>query len=95
MNIFVSNISFKATEAQVQELFQEYGIVNSVKIITDKETRKSRGFGFVEMPNTDEANAAISQLHDLDFQGRNLIVNEAKPQPARSQDNRKPQQSRY
>lgn len=79
MNIYIANISFRASETQLKELFQQYGEVSSVKIITDRQTGRSRGFGFVEMPNDSEGQAAISQLNGISFQDRNLVVNEAKP----------------
>jgi RNA recognition motif-containing protein len=72
--IYVGNISWSATEEQLEELFGEYGEVHSVKIITDRETGRPRGFAFVEMDNAD---AAISALNNKDFLGRSLKVNEA------------------
>ena len=79
MNIYVSNIPFKASEADVKELFEEYGDVSSVKIITDKETQRSRGFGFVEMPDDASAKEAMTNLNGFNFQGKDLMVNEARP----------------
>jgi RNA recognition motif-containing protein len=79
MNIYVANISFRASEGQLKELFQQYGEVASVKIITDRETGRSRGFGFIEMPNDGEGKAAVAQLNGTSFQDRNLVVNEARP----------------
>jgi len=72
--IYVGNISWSATREQLEELFGEFGEVHSVKIITDRETGRPRGFAFVEMDNAD---AAISALNDKDFLGRSLKVNEA------------------
>lgn len=83
MNIYVGNIPYEATEEQLQEAFSSYGEISSVRILKDKETGASRGFGFVEMPNDDEANAAIEALNDNDFQGNNLKVQESKPKPRR------------
>lgn len=80
MNIYIANISFKASEAELKDLFSNYGEVTSAKIITDRETRKSRGFGFVEMPDAAEGKAAISALNAFSFQDRALVVNEARPQ---------------
>lgn len=80
MNIYVANISFKAQESDLKRLFEAHGQVESVKIVTDRETGRSRGFGFVEMPNESEGKAAINALHDTDFQTRTLVVNEARPQ---------------
>ena len=82
MNIFVSNINYATREEQLQELFSEYGEVNSAKIITDRETGRSRGFGFVEM-NDDEGKNAIEQLNQYEFQGKMLNVSEAKPREDR------------
>ena len=83
MNIYVANISFRAGEQQLKELFEEFGEVSSVKIVTDRETGRSRGFGFIEMPNESEAREAISKLNGTDFQQRNLVVNEARPSKGR------------
>jgi len=79
VNIFVSNLSFKFNEDSLNQLFQNYGTVNSSKIITDKFTGKSRGFGFVEMANDDEANTAIEALNESEHDGRNISVSVAKP----------------
>ena len=79
MNIYVTNIPFKATDADLKELFQQYGEVTSSKIIIDKETQRSRGFGFVEMPDTTSARKAMTTLNGSNFQGKDLTVNEARP----------------
>lgn len=79
MNIYVANISFRASADQLKELFQQFGEVSSAKIVTDRDTGRSRGFGFVEMPNDAEGQAAITQLNGTSFQDRNLVVNEARP----------------
>ena len=79
MNIYVGNLNYNAVEDELQELFENYGKVNSVKIITDKYSGKSKGFGFIEMDIEDEAKAAISELNNTDFKGRNIVVNEARP----------------
>ena len=79
MNIYVANINFRAKEDQLKELFQEFGEVSSVKIVTDRETGRSRGFGFIEMPNDSEGKNAIAQLNGKDFHQRSLVVNEARP----------------
>ena len=79
MNIYVGNLSFDASEDAVREAFENYGEVSSVKIITDQYSGKSKGFGFVEMANNDEANAAISGLSGQDMMGRTLNVSEARP----------------
>ena len=82
-NIFVGNLSFTSTEDSVRSIFEGYGTVDRVSIITDRETGKSRGFAFVEMPNDDEANRAIGALNGADFGGRKLNVNEARPREER------------
>ena len=79
VNIFVSNLSFKFNEDSLNQLFQAYGTVNSSKIITDKFTSKSRGFGFVEMPNDEESHKAIEGLNESEHDGRNISVSVAKP----------------
>ena len=83
MNIYVGNLAYKARENDLRQAFEAYGQVASVKIVTDRVTKRSKGFGFVEMPNDDEARTAIERLHGTDLMGRNLNVNESisKPQP--------------
>jgi RNA recognition motif-containing protein len=78
MNIFVSNISFKVREQSLKELFQQYGEVTNVRIIKDKETRRSKGYGFVEMPNDAEGSAAINGLNGTNHHERTIVVAEAK-----------------
>jgi len=79
MNIYVGNLPYSTTEAQLTNAFAEFGTVTSVKLITDKATGQAKGFAFVEMENDNEATKAISALNEADFNGRNLRVNEAKP----------------
>lgn len=79
MNIYVGNLSFNSKEDDVRQVFAAYGQVASVAIIKDKETGKSRGFGFVEMPSDDEGRAAITALNGKELDGRTLTVNEARP----------------
>lgn len=83
MNIYVGNLSFKTTEEELMEAFQSFGEVRSAKIITDAYTGKSRGFGFIEMPNASEAKAAIDGLNGKELGGHALKVNEAKPREDR------------
>jgi|SRR2546430_2005996 RNA recognition motif-containing protein len=78
-NIYVGNLAWECTSDDLLALFQEHGAVARVQIITDRETGRSRGFGFVEMENDAEAAAAIEALNGFDFKGRPLTVNEAKP----------------
>ncbi len=82
-NIFVGNLDFGATEANVRSWFEEYGAVERVSIVTDRDTGRSRGFGFVEMTNADEADRAINALNGASVNGRALNVNEARPREAR------------
>jgi RNA recognition motif-containing protein len=79
VNIYVGNLSYGVRENDLKELFEEYGETSSVRIIKDKMTGKSKGFGFVEMENESEAREAISNLNETDVQGRKLVVNEARP----------------
>jgi RNA recognition motif-containing protein len=83
MNIFVGNLSFKTTEEELQREFEAFGEVDSVKIIMDQYTHKSRGFAFVEMPNGDQALAAIAGISGKELAGQVLTVNEAKPRESR------------
>jgi len=82
-NIFVGNLDFGATEATVRSWFEEYGAVERVSIVTDRDTGRSRGFAFVEMTNADEADRAINSLNGASVNGRALNVNEARPREAR------------
>jgi cold-inducible RNA-binding protein len=79
MNIFVGNISFQSEENDLQTIFEKYGEVNSVKIINDQFTGRSKGFGFVIMDNAEQAQKAIDELNGYYLQGKNLTVNEARP----------------
>jgi len=81
--IYVGNLSYSTYEADLRELFQAFGEVASVKIITDRDSGKSKGFGFVEMSSDAEAQAAISGLNGRDVAGRNIKVNEAEDKPRR------------
>src|SRR5438270_10449751 len=82
-NIFVGNLDFNVTEESVRSLFERHGQVNSARIMTDRETGRSRGFAFVEMENETEADQAISALNGYTMDGRALNVNEARPKPDR------------
>ena len=83
MNIYVGNLSYDTTEASMTEAFERFGQVESARIIMDRYTNRSRGFGFVEMPNDSEAQAAIAEMNDADLDGRNVKVNEARPREER------------
>ena len=82
VNIYVGNLPYTTTEGELQEAFGAYGEVSRVKVVVDRETARSRGFGFVEMATDADAEAAIKALNGADFGGRKLIVNKARPKPA-------------
>ncbi len=84
MNIYVSNLSFNTSDAELQDLFSKFGAVTSAKVITDRETGRSRGFGFVEMSNDDEAKTAMSSLNNKEIEGRAMSVSVAKEREART-----------
>lgn len=89
MNLFVAKLSSSTTDADLQEIFSAYGEVSSAKVIIDRETGNSKGFGFVEMPNNDEGKAAISALNESEFDGKQIVVKEANPREERPRrDNR-------
>jgi len=79
MNIYVGNLDYKVDENDLQGIFEEYGTVSSVKLITDKFSGRSKGFGFVTMEDQDEAKKAISELNGTTLQSREIVVNEARP----------------
>jgi len=79
MNIFVAKLNFKTSETELKTLFEQYGSVSSVKIIIDYETGKSKGFGFVEMDDDNEAQTAINAVNETEFDGRTIVVKEARP----------------
>jgi RNA recognition motif-containing protein len=83
MNIYVGNLSFTTTDADIKEAFQAFGEVSSCNVIMDKYSGQSRGFGFVEMPNKEEAEKAMAALNGKDLKGRTLKVNEAKARTER------------
>lgn len=79
LNIYVSNLPYRLSNEELRDIFAAYGEVSRVKIVKDKETNRSKGFGFVEMPNDDEGKRAIAELNDKDVGSRALRVNEARP----------------
>ena len=83
MNIYVGNLAYSLSEEELREAFAAYGEVSSVKVLMDRETGRSRGFGFVEMPNQNEAETAVSEVNSKEVGGRPLRVNEARPREAR------------
>ncbi len=81
MDIYVGNLSYETDDQQLRDIFSQYGNVASARVIMDKFSGRSRGFGFVEMPDNGEANEAINALNEQEFMGRNLRVNESQPKP--------------
>jgi RNA recognition motif-containing protein len=84
MNMYVGNLAYSVTEADLRAAFEAFGTVESASVITDRDSGRSKGFGFVEMPNNSEADAAIKALNDTAMSGRNIKVNEARPRENRS-----------
>jgi RNA recognition motif-containing protein len=91
VHIFVGNVAFTTTEQTLRDLFESYGAVDTVRIMTDRETGRSRGFGFVEMPDGTAAHAAIAGLQGRELEGRAFTVNEARPRA----DRREPRRPRW
>ena len=83
MKIYVGNLSFRTTQQELEDLFTNYGNVQEAAVVTDRETGRSRGFGFVTMPEDGEASAAIEALNGTEVEGRTLTVNEARPKTDR------------
>lgn len=79
MNIYVGNLNYRVREADLQQVMEDYGTVTSVKVIMDRETGKSKGFGFIEMANEEEGAKAIAELNGAEFEGRAMVVKEARP----------------
>jgi len=82
-NIYVGNLSYQTDDRELEDLFAPYGDIASARVITDRETGRSKGFGFVEMPDSAQAEAAITALNDTEIDGRNLRINEARPREER------------
>jgi cold-inducible RNA-binding protein len=91
VNIFIGNLAFTATEDDLRQLFEPYGAVGRINLVTDRDTGRARGFGFVGMPDSQAAHSAIQGLQGKDLGGRTLTVNEAKPREPR----REPRQARW
>lgn len=83
MNLYVGNLSWNMSEDDLRNLFEQYGTVTSIKIVKDRETGRSKGFGFVEMENDTEAQNALSSLYDKEVLGRKIVINEAQERPAK------------
>jgi RNA recognition motif-containing protein len=88
MKLYVGNLAFQTSSSDLQELFAQAGTVQSASVIEDRDTGRSRGFGFVEMASKEEGDAAIAQFNGKEFNGRNLTVNEARPRDERGGGNR-------
>ncbi len=88
MNMYVSNLSFHTTDEDLRKLFTQYGTVSSAKVITDRETGRSRGFGFVEMESSKEANEAMKNLDNKEIEGRAMSVSVAREKTTRSDNKR-------
>jgi RNA recognition motif-containing protein len=84
MKLYVGNLPYNMSDSELEQVFSQFGTVQSVQIIMDRDTGRSRGFAFVEMSSSDEGQAAIAALHDKDVGGRKLTVNEARPREERS-----------
>lgn len=82
--LYVGNLTYQVSDSDLEQLFSEFGSVQSAQVIADRDTGRSKGFGFVEMSSEAEASAAVRALHDQEHQGRRLTVNEAKPREARA-----------
>lgn len=83
MNLYVGNLAFSVSDAELKSAFEAHGTVESARVIMDRDSGNSKGFGFVEMPNRDQAMAAITALNGVELSGRKLTVNEARPKPQR------------
>ena len=79
MNMYVGNLSYRVKEADLQQVMEDYGTVTSCKVIMDRETGKSKGFGFVEMPDDEAAKKAIAELNEAEYEGRQIVIKEARP----------------
>jgi RNA recognition motif-containing protein len=89
MNIFIANLNFKIQSQFLQNVFEQYGTVTSAKVITDRETGRSKGYGFVEMPVEEEGQAAIRELDGKDLEGKTIVVKIARPREEMNQNFRK------
>lgn len=90
MNIFVAKLSFNVNDEDLNQLFAEYGEVSSARVVTDKFTGRSKGYGFVEMPDDEAANKAIKELHECEYDGRVIAVSEARPKEERPYSQSRP-----
>jgi cold-inducible RNA-binding protein len=88
VNIFVGNLAYSTTDHDLRQLFEQHGVVDKIAIIIDRDTGRSKGFGFVEMPDSNAAQTAITKLQGKELEGRALTVNEAKPREPRREPSR-------
>jgi RNA recognition motif-containing protein len=88
VNIYVGNLAFTTTDHDLRQLFEPYGVVDEIRVIIDRDTGRSKGFGFVEMPDSTTAKTAIQGLQGKELEGRTLTVNEAKPREPRRESSR-------
>lgn len=79
MNIYIGNLNYRVREEDLKHVFEEYGIVNSARVVTDRETGRSKGFAFVEMADDVAAKKAIEELNEVEYEGRQMVVKEARP----------------
>ena len=79
MNLYLGNLNYRVKEPELRQILEEYGVVDSVSIIVDRDTKRSKGFAFAEMPSEDEARRAIEELNQAEYEGRQMIVREALP----------------
>jgi len=93
MNIFVAGLSFKVNDADLANLFEEYGTITSAKVVTDRQSGRSKGYGFVEIAENEGAEKAIAELNGAEFDGRTLSVSEAKPRESRESRESRPRNS--
>lgn len=93
MNIYISNLSYNITDSDLKELFEDYGTISSAKVITDKFTGKSRGFGFVEMPDDAQGTKAIEELNQAEYDGKVISVSVARPKTDKPRNNYSNQRS--
>lgn len=83
MNIYIGNLNYRVREPELQQILEEYGVVNSVRIIIDRKTKRSKGYAFADMPNDEEAHRAIQELNQAEYEGRQIVIRESEPRPAR------------
>ena len=88
MNIFIAGLSYKVNDADLSSLFEEYGVISSAKVVVDRQTGRSKGYGFVEMDDNESASKAVAELNGAEYDGRTISVSEARPREERPQQRR-------